>query len=207
MRVASTAVSLTTHVAFILAAVWATTNAHPRVTRETTIVELPPLPDGPDAPPLPPAPTPVELSGGVAVPTLASPTIDGVDVHPATPGFDVHPLSGPVLAPATPGNGAPIDESLVDQLPVMLAGPVPVYPDLLRQARIQGRVMLEAVVDTLGHVEPGSIVVVATAHPGFVAPAQQALRASLFRPARVRGTAVRVRVRMAFDFVVRGGRL
>jgi hypothetical protein len=67
--------------------------------------------------------------------------------------------------------------------------------------------MLEAVVDTLGHVEPGSIVVVATAHPGFVAPAQQALRASLFRPARVRGTAVRVRVRMTFDFVVRGGRL
>src|SRR5213593_2090264 len=141
MRVASTAVSLITHVAFILAAVWATTNAHPRVTRRPTIVELPPLPHGPDAPSLPPAPSSLQFSGGVVVPPLAPPTIDGVDVHPATPGFEVHPLSGPVLAPAMPGSGAPIDASLVDQLPVMLVGPVPAYPDLLRQAGIQGRVM------------------------------------------------------------------
>src|SRR5207249_4440573 len=84
--------------------------------------------------------------------------------------------------------------SIVDEQPVLLAGPVPTYPDLLRQAGIQGRVVLAAVVDTLGRIEPRSFTVVSATHPGFVAPAQQALAASVFRPARMRGRAVRVRV-------------
>ena len=85
----------------------------------------------------------------------------------------------------------------------MLAGPVPAYPELLRQAGVQGRVVLEAVIDTAGHVEPGSLVVVAAAHPGFVAAARQAVAATLFRPARVRGRAVRVRVRIPMDCALR----
>jgi hypothetical protein len=51
------------------------------------------------------------------------------------------------------------------------------------------------------------LVVVVSAHPAFVAPAQQALAAALFRPARMAGVAVRVRVRIAIDFVLRDGRL
>ena len=84
---------------------------------------------------------------------------------------------------------------------------VPSHPKLLRPAGTQGRVVLEAVIDTLGHVEPGSVLVVESAHPAFVAPAQHSLLTSLFRPARVQGRAVRVRVRLAFDFVLRDGRL
>jgi TonB family protein len=82
---------------------------------------------------------------------------------------------------------------------------VPAYPELLRQARIQGRVLLEAVVDTMGRVEPASLIVVSATHPGFVAPARQTLIATLFRPGRVHGRAVRVRVRLPFDFTLRGG--
>jgi TonB family protein len=67
------------------------------------------------------------------------------------------------------------------------------------------RVVLAAVVDTLGRVEPGSLSVVSAAHPGFVASAQRALAASLFRPARINGRAVRVHV--PIDFRLRGGRL
>jgi len=89
----------------------------------------------------------------------------------------------------------------------MLAGPAAAYPELLRQAGIHGRVVLEAVIDTGGHVEPASVVVVESAHPVLVAPAQRSLLASLFRPARMQGRAVRVRVRLAFDFVLRDGRL
>jgi len=63
--------------------------------------------------------------------------------------------------------------------------------------------VLEAVVDTVGHVEPGSIVVVSAAHPGFVAGARQAVAATLFRPAMVRGRAVRVRVRIPMEFTLR----
>jgi protein TonB len=95
----------------------------------------------------------------------------------------------------------------VDDPPVLLAGPVPTYPELLRQAGIEGRVVLAAVVDTLGRIERGSLTVVSAAHLGFVAPAQRALSASLFRPARMHGRTVRVRVHAPIDFRLRGDRL
>lgn len=48
-------------------------------------------------------------------------------------------------------------------------------PELrLRQAGVQGRVVLEAVVDTTGRVVASSVQVVAATHPGFVAPVRQA---------------------------------
>ena len=204
MRSVSSIVSLTTHVMVVVAALWATAGAHPRRAQPPIII-MEPFPNPSSEPTAPPS-VPV-ITGGVVIPNIPVPTVDGGVAEVPRFTFDPPHNSGPLLAGTTSGNGDPIDVSLAEEQPMLLAGPVPAYPDLLRQAGIQGRVMLEAVVDTLGHVEPGSIVVVAVAHPGFVAPAQQALRASLFRPARVRGTAVRVRVRMAFDFVVRGGRL
>lgn len=203
MRVASTAVSLTSHVALVIAAVWATTvDARPRPQPPIMIPVFPP----PTAGPVTAAPRLPVIDGGFSVPSLPSPVIGGI-VTPAAPGFAMNPPSGPVFAPSAPGRGGPVDVSLVEDPPILLTGPVPAYPDLLRQAGIQGRVVLEAVVDTTGHVEPGSVVVVASAHPAFVAPAQRALAASLFRPARMGGAAVRVRVRMAIDFVLRDGRL
>jgi protein TonB len=100
-----------------------------------------------------------------------------------------------------------VDVSLVEEPPAILAGPLPAYPELLRQAGVQGRVVLEVVVDTAGLVEPGSFVVVSAAHRAFVAPAQRALAATLFRPARVHGRGVRVRVSIPIDFVLRDVRL
>jgi protein TonB len=85
----------------------------------------------------------------------------------------------------------------------MLAGPLPDYPEALRQAGVEGRVVLEAVVDTAGHVEPGSLVAIAATHPGFVPPARRAVAATLFRPALVHGRAVRVRVRIPIEFTLR----
>ena len=87
----------------------------------------------------------------------------------------------------------------------MLTAPLPVYPELLRQAGVQGRVVLEAVVDTTGRVLPQSILVVSGTNPAFVAPARQALLATLFRPARVGGKAVQMRIRIPYDFAIRNG--
>ena len=89
--------------------------------------------------------------------------------------------------------------------PELLTGPLPAYPDLLRQAGIQGQVVLEAVVDTTGRVQAASISVVLATNPGFVEPARHALRATLFRPARVNGRAVSMLVRVPFTFSIRGG--
>lgn len=204
MRAASTAVSLTAHVVLVVAALGTTLGAHPRDPRPHVIIDLPPFPTRPidaPAPPAPPAPSAPPIEGDVTIPPLSPPIIDGIGG-----GIPVAPaprVPGPIFAPASPGSGDPVDVSLVDQLPAILAGPIPSYPDLLRQAGIQGRVVLEAVIDTVGQVEPGSIVVVAAAHPGFVAAARQAVAATLFRPARVRGRAVRVRVRIPMEFALR----
>ncbi len=88
--------------------------------------------------------------------------------------------------------------------PQVLTGPMPSYPELLRQAGIQGRVLLEAIVDTTGHVQADSIRVIEATNPAFVAPARQALAATLFRPALVAGKAVRMRVRVPFEFLIQG---
>ena len=201
MRAASTAVSLTTHVVLVVAALWATADGHPPPPRPPIIIELPP--GGPIDGLVRPAPEVPHIDGEVVLPPIEIPTVGREDVGVARPVFDARLLPGPVV-PGTPlGAGDPLDASLVEQLPVRLAGPVPAYPELLRQAGVQGRVVLEAVVDTAGRVESGSILVVSAAHPGLGAPARQALAATLFRPARVRGRAVRVRVRIPMDFVLR----
>ena len=89
--------------------------------------------------------------------------------------------------------------------PAVLSGPLPQYPELLRQAGVEGQVVLEARVDSGGRVQKGSVSLVFATHPGLVEPARQALMATLFRPARVNGRAVAMLVRVPFAFSIRGG--
>jgi periplasmic protein TonB len=206
MRAASAGLSLTVHVALGAGIVWGTLDARPHPSPPRAFV-LPPYyaPAGPAGPPPPVTPT---IHGAVSLPVIEIPPVPPVNVGPGRPGFDTSWLPGTNDAGRTSGDGEqPADLSIVDEPPAILAGPVPTYPELLRQAGIEGRVMLAAVVDTLGRIEPGSLAVVSTAHPGFVAPAQRALSATLFRPARMHGRAVRVRVHVPIDFRLRVGRL
>jgi len=119
------------------------------------------------------------------------------------------PVFSPVYSGAVshPGIGqrGGLDGLLTDEHAEVLTGPLPVYPELLRQAGVHGSVVLEAVVDTTGRVLATSIAVVSTTHPGFVAPARQALLATLFRPAMVGGKAIRMRVRIPYEFAIRNG--
>jgi protein TonB len=203
MRATSTAVSITTHVIVVLAAVWSTTTARPPAPRTTPIFTWPPSGDPTHGSAAPELPVP-RVDGGLTLPLIDVPPIEPIEgVDARTPRFtiDVPTASGPLFAGTPGGDGTAIEVSLVDELPMMLAAPA--YPELLRQAGLQGRVVLEVVIDTLGRVERGSVVVVESAHPAFVAPAQQSLLKSLFRPARVRGKAVRVRVRVPIEFVLR----
>ena len=97
-------------------------------------------------------------------------------------------------------------ESVVDQKPEVIGGPLLVYPTEMRQAMLQGRVLVEAILDTLGRAEPLSIRIVSSPHPGFDGAARGYMRWAQFRPARVRGRAVRVIVRLPIDFKLRQGR-
>lgn len=150
-------------------------------------------PIGAQVPPAPPAEDPVQVP--VEVHTNLPPIVGSRPVEaPAwTPGPRVT-LPGDTL----PGGG-PWTSEVVDEPPALLAGRAPSYPELLRAAGITGRVVVEVVIDTLGHAE-AAVRVVESSQAGFDAPALDYVRRAVFRPGRVHGRAVRVLIRLPVDF-------
>ena len=164
---------------------------------------------------LPQAPATAATNLGMLVPLLGpvrvavSAVIPPVIPPPSAVPFDptrysgVGPDSG-VLGPNHPGPAvsptAVYASTMVEERPERIGGPVPRYPEMLRQAGIEGQVVVECVIDTLGRAEPGSIRVVSSTHALFEQPAREAVAASVFRPARLDGRAVRVRVQLPLNF-------
>ena len=91
-------------------------------------------------------------------------------------------------------------EAVVEERPAVLSAPTLHYPELLRQAQIQGRVLVQAIIDTLGRAEPPSVKVLQSPNPGFDQSAQSYVTKALFRPGRVHGRAVRVLLQVPVDF-------
>jgi len=104
-----------------------------------------------------------------------------------------------------PREDAVYAEAVVEERPALLSAPPPPYPDLLKQAGIQGRVLLRAIVDTSGHAEPNSVEIISSPNPGFDAPARMWVLRAVFRPARLHGQAVRVHVTLPIDYSLRRG--
>jgi TonB-like protein len=59
---------------------------------------------------------------------------------------------------------------------------------------------IQAIVDTTGHVEPNSVRIVRSPNPEFNKSAHDWILKVVFRPARVRGQAVRVLVEVPIDY-------
>ncbi len=91
-------------------------------------------------------------------------------------------------------------EDMVDEHPEIVSGPALFYPPLLRQAGLQGRVVVQAVIDTLGRAEPASLKIIERPNAGFEQSARDYVLHTVFRPARVKGRAVRVLVRIPIDY-------
>ncbi|HET7791539.1 MAG TPA: TonB family protein [Gemmatimonadales bacterium] len=111
-------------------------------------------------------------------------------------------VEGGVATGITPSSDQVFMEAVVDEKPDRLSGPPLVYPELLRQAGIQGLVMVQAIVDTNGRAEPNSIKIVSSANPGFNDAARQLVLRSLYRPGRTMGRAVRVMIQQPVNFVI-----
>ena len=90
----------------------------------------------------------------------------------------------------------------LDEAPTTIRCASPAYPDTLRRVGVQGRVMLELVIDTLGHPEAGSVRTLSSPHDSLSTLAMHVMHACEFTPARVRGRAVRVRVQIPIDFKI-----
>jgi len=78
----------------------------------------------------------------------------------------------------------------------------PLYPPLARQARIQGQVLLRAVISRSGAIENLQVV---DGHPMLVQAATDAVKQWRYRPYFLNGEAVEVETQVTVNFVLSGG--
>ncbi|HEU5467110.1 MAG TPA: TonB family protein [Gemmatimonadales bacterium] len=147
--------------------------------------------------PVIPAPGPIDVS--TSIPPVVPVTISGGPIEP-------WPIvrTDSIGSPAAPDLGGVYDPSIVEQQPELLSSPPPRYPEMLRLAHVEGVVIVQAVVDTLGHVERSTLKVISSPHPALSASALECLSGAVFRPGRVEGRAVRVLVQVPVQFTISG---
>jgi protein TonB len=119
-------------------------------------------------------------------------------------------VEGGVFSGVEGGTG-PVDleqvfaEAVVDEVPERISCPPLEYPRMMRQANIEGQVLLQFVVETDGHVKGESIQTLSASHQAFEGPARNLIARCLFRPGRVRARPVRVLVQMPIFFNLTSG--
>ncbi len=91
----------------------------------------------------------------------------------------------------------------VSTAPVALHRPLPEYPELARRARVEGTVLLEAVIDRLGNVT--DVRIVRDLRLGCGEAAREAVRSWKYEPAILNGRTVSVILTVTVRFELRGG--
>ena len=145
----------------------------------------------------------------IDVPVVTPTRIPPIDL--ARPGTtsDQLLIGGPSRTITGPGtSGTPIggpdgvsDASAVDRAPRIVGHAVePRYPATLRAAGIEGHVLAEFVVDTLGRAELATLRIRELANPLFGDAVREALARYRFQPGEVAGRKVRTRVAVPFEF-------
>lgn len=102
------------------------------------------------------------------------------------------------------GEGQVFMEAIVEERASILSAHKLHYPDLLKQAGIQGRVIVQVIVDTMGRAERNSVKILQSPNPGFDESATRYVLKAMFRPARVHGRAVRVLMQVPVEFKIKG---
>lgn len=175
---------------------------------------LEPKPESPDSPiePLVPA-TPIapaapDRAVPIPVPDVIAP--DPATSQPATtggpetgePGGSSTP-SGDPGGGTDPGTVDPVpgigDFVIVDEYPALVSSPEVVYPDIAREAGVEGRVVVRMLVGRDGRVKD-AVVDARHSVPMLDPAALAAARASVFTPALTNGHAVAVWVARPYEF-------
>jgi protein TonB len=194
----------------------------PWVTGVTLPIVASPLPPPyiatvpPSAPPEPSPPTlatpkdtsaPIKAPEGFADETPeVAPARDAVDGGlPPGPGVSTGPslladlnTSGPLpTPPAPPVEPKPVRVGGVIRKPRQLVNVAPLYPDIARISRIEGIVIMEAILDATGKVES---VRVLSGQPLLVDPAVRAVRQWRYTPTELNGVPVPVLMTITVRF-------
>lgn len=162
------------------------------------------------APPSPSPVAPLPLPDLAHVPDAIPAPGQAIDalVDPARGLFDatrrLSDVVGTGVGSTPPGSGgSPFAAAEVErQVALVGAPPRPRYPEALRHAGVEGRVVVRFVVDSAGRVERGSVAVASSSHALFVAAVEPLVGGLRFRPAEAGGRRVRQLVEMPFEFVL-----
>jgi len=216
---ANSMASIIFHAIMVTFAVYATLNAgnvvQERIQQRTVVIQEQKQEEKkPDEPP-PERQVAVVDAPPKGFQTLSIPTNIPVDIPPpSATRFDAADFSGVGVeggvARGVEGGTGPVVtdqpylEAVVEERPEVVAGTCisPRYPSVLQQAGIEGRVLIEFVIDTLGRAERTGLRVVRSDHQLFEAPAREAVMSCRFRPGRIQGRAVRVRVQQPINFTI-----
>ena len=124
--------------------------------------------------------------------------------YPPPGGMPIGGVIGSVVSsvPAEASNGAatqrvPIPSGLASGLIVHKVDPL--YPPLARQARIQGTVTLQALIDRNGNIESLQLI---SGHPMLVTAAIEAVKQWKYTPYMLDGKAVRVQTQVQVSFTL-----
>lgn len=208
-RFGQTLFSLAVHALLIFLAIKATQVVATEVTGptvDTTVSFLKP----PEPPPEPPPPPPEDVIVSANPPPKGFQTIVAVadipkDIPPVNlneKAFNPNDFTGKGveggIAAGIVGGTGPVDLNSVvtsaeaDEPPSLIsAGPKVVPPGM---AGVPGQVKFEFIIDTTGHVEGNSFQLVQASNQIFVESAKQMLLKSVYKPGRLDGHAVRVKV-------------
>ena len=222
-RGGGTVASIVMHSILVGLAVYATANAaiqneKPRQEKidfvETPKDEPPPPKDEPPPPPPPDvvaAPPPPKGFQVLTAPVEIPDVIPDIDLSKKV--TDENDFSGKGVAggsakgveggKAVVQTDQPYFEFQVEKPVVPAPGSTsPRYPDMLRQAGVEGEVLAQFVVDTTGRAEAGSLKILKSSHDLFIQSVRNALPQMKFIPAEVGGRKVKQLVQQPFTFSI-----
>ncbi len=97
-------------------------------------------------------------------------------------------------------DSSPYFESQVEQPATMRRAARLVYPEMLKSAQVEGRVIARFIVGTDGLIDRSSFTVMQSSHPLFTTAVRNVIADLVYEPARVGGVAVEQVVHQPFDF-------
>jgi len=211
--------SLVVHAILIFGAVKATQGAAEtlqKVLQDTTVVFLEP----PKAPPPPDQPPPQAVIAANPPPqgfqVVTPPENIPTEIPPVNLNEKFDPrdftgkgVEGGISTGVVGGTGPVVEGEVflaaeVDETPTVAPGAQcqGAFPEVMKQAGINGKVTMQFVVNTDGHVDAGSFKVVSSTHKAFEESARQGIMGSkcTFKPGKSRGQPVRVLVQVPMAF-------
>ena len=103
--------------------------------------------------------------------------------------------AAPVVAAEGPKGPVRVGGSV--KPPRLISGPAPVYPILAKQSRVQGIVVIEAIIDEHGNVIQEKVI---SGHPLLVEAALKAVSQRKYEPTVLDGQATPVDLRVEITF-------